>query len=58
MYGLLEDPHELVHDVRDHKVLGAGRLAGRYKFRETVLYDFIDSGAEDFVTYVEGNKGE
>ena len=33
-------------------------VAGRYKFRETVLYDFIDSGAEDFVTFVEDIKGE
>jgi hypothetical protein len=34
------------------------QVAGRYKFRETVLYDFIDSGAEDFVTFVEDIKGE
>jgi len=33
-------------------------LSGRFRFRETMLYDFIESGAEDFIAYVESMREE
>jgi len=49
---------ELEFNISHTPLAEMTQVAGRYKFRETVLYDFIDSGAEDFVTYVEDIKGE